>query len=232
MFMAYDVLRPRQHAIHMDLEIGAMGSTLEDSDRSKYSEKSEKDAWDAFYSGLSEIEYVRRDRSKKFFKHGAVHDAESVFYLCYLFFNRMQRLGGGNSADVSEERKWGSAFETLASRSFEHRASMEDFEGAIGIGIDRDFQELLQAINEYLGVPWYKVKSTGRGEKYEFHLHDFMQRLFLKEIWRLRRPGANPIAISDKPRRVRTKGARYKGVASDSRDLASFLDVRSKCCSF
>lgn len=229
MFMAYDVLGPRQHRRYIgeeDVEgwqAAALEPTSEDSPRSKYSDKMEKAAWDAFYSRLSGIEYIR-SKSASFFKHGAVHDAESVFYLCFLFFNRMQRLGSSNAPDIPQERQWGVAFEALASRSFDTRATNEELEMKIAIGIDSDFQSLLSLINDYLSVPWYNVKSTGRGEKYEFHLHDFMQRLLLKEITRLRAHG-DPIEISDRPRRVRVKRATGSNFSSHPRGLASILNV-------
>ncbi|OCB84048.1 hypothetical protein A7U60_g8719 [Sanghuangporus baumii] len=166
MFMANDVLVPRESPFSFQSPKAQFLYTAVMDSAMKYSDDSERAAWNAFYSHLTELEpiipsYPERD----IFRHGAVHDAESVFYLCLLFFQPHATL---------------------------------------------------------------QAKSTGRGEQYEFHLHDFMQRLVLKKIRELRQDGADPIAISDKPRKVRMRNQPDDAYSSHSRGLASILNKREQ----
>ncbi|KAL5480883.1 hypothetical protein ACEPAI_9824 [Sanghuangporus weigelae] len=165
MFMANDVLVPRESALYFEIPVAQFLHTAVMDSAMKYSDDSERAAWNAFYSHLREIEPIPAYPASDIFRHGAVHDAESVFYLCLLFF--------------------------------QPHATLE-------------------------------AKSTGRGERYEFHLHDFMQRLILKKIRELRQDGADPIAISDKPRKVRVRNQSGGAYSSHSMGLASILNKREQ----
>ena len=73
-------------------------------------------------------------------------------------------------------------------------------------GINHRLQDIyssLALIYEYSKKPWYNVANTGRGEKYEFHLHDFMQRLLWKHIVQLRN-AKDPILVDLDPLLVKT----------------------------
>ena len=212
MFMANDILVPRDKTpliFSKELTDTAKRPTR------KYSNTTEKEAWDNFYQHLQNLEPIHAVDPDDFFKHGAVHDAESVFFLCFLFFNRLQRVGDGNANDVSEQETWGKAFNVLASK---------DADGAkplgprIKDGIDSEFQRMISLMNDHLFIPWYNVKSTERKDIYEFHLHDFMQRLMLEEIDRLRKQG-DPIWIQERPRKVRTRSATGRDYSGCSRGL-------------
>ncbi|KAL5480888.1 hypothetical protein ACEPAI_9829 [Sanghuangporus weigelae] len=224
MFMANDVLLPRQADIYIQsLVVQSLHTAVMDSSM-KYSDDSERAAWNAFYSHLREIELIPAYPASDVFRHGAVHDAESVFYLCLLFFNRIRRSSRANEpSNIEEERRWGDAFATLAQKRVGSNLTSDTLRRDLQTGCDVDFVDLLSPINEYLGVPWYRAKSTGRGEQYEFHLHDFMQRLILKKIRELRQDGADPIVISDKPRKVRMRKQSENAYSSHSRGLASII---------
>ena len=58
--------------------------------------------------------------------------------------------------------------------------------------------DMLNSIKVYLNVPWYNVMEVGRGQRFEFHLHDYMQRLLLQEIQKLRESG-DPIHLEVNP---------------------------------
>ncbi|KAL5522583.1 hypothetical protein ACEPAG_8600 [Sanghuangporus baumii] len=224
MFMANDVLVPRQADIYIQsLVVESLHTAVMDS-AMKYADDSERTAWNVFYSRLREIELIPAYPASDVFRHGAVHDAESVFYLCLLFFNRIRRSSRANeSSSIEEERQWGDVFARLAPKRVGSGLSSDTLSRDLQTGFDIDFVDLLSSINEYLSVPWYRAKSTGRGEQYEFHLHDFMQRLILKKIRELRQDGADPIAISDKPRKVRIRNQRGDAYSSHSRGLASII---------
>ncbi|KAL5480886.1 hypothetical protein ACEPAI_9827 [Sanghuangporus weigelae] len=230
MFMANDVPVPRESALYFEIPVAQFLHTAVMDSAMKYSDDSERAAWNAFYSRLREIELIPAYPARDVFRHGAVHDAESVFYLCLLFFNRMQRSSRANEpSSIEEERQWGDAFAKLAPKRVGFVAlSSDTLRRDLRTGSNFDFADLLSPINEYLSVPWYRAKSTGRGEQYEFHLHDFMQRLILKKIRELRQDGADPIAISDKPRKVRMRKQSGRGYSSHSRGLASILNKREQ----
>ncbi|KAL5530961.1 hypothetical protein ACEPAG_3837 [Sanghuangporus baumii] len=231
MFMANDVLAPRDFAFPFrSAKAQLLYSAVMDS-AMKYSDDSESSTWNTFYSRLTGIEPINSsDAEDDIFRHGAVHDAESVFYLCLLFFNRMQRSSRANEpSSIEEERQWGDAFAKLAQKRVGYVTLPTNIlRGDLRTGFDADFVDLLSPINEYLVVPWYRTKSTGRGEQYEFHLHDFMQRLILKKIRELRQVGADPIAISDKPRKVRMRKQSVNAYSSHSRGLASIISKREQ----
>ena len=70
-----------------------------------------------------------------------------------------------------------------------------------GLHNEEEFESLydmLDSINAYLGIPWYNVAEVGQGQRFEFHLHDFMQRLLLREIQKLRNSG-DPIHLEINP---------------------------------
>ncbi|KAL5522464.1 hypothetical protein ACEPAG_8480 [Sanghuangporus baumii] len=141
------------------------------------------------------------------FRHGAVHDAESVFYICLLFFNRMwpldERVRKSDIRDLQEAR--GKLFNVLVTRGFSlNSPRLRELPRMCFDAGERfdPFYRMLETIHSYLEFPWYNASSTGRGERYEFHLHDFMQRLLLAEITRLRKVG-DPIYIEENPLPVR-----------------------------
>ncbi|KAL5523172.1 hypothetical protein ACEPAF_1439 [Sanghuangporus sanghuang] len=231
MFMANDVRVPRESPFSFQSPKAQFLYTAVMDSAMKYSDDLERAAWNAFYSHLTELEHIIPSYPERdIFRHGAVHDAESVFYLCLLFFNRMQRSSRANEpSSIEEERQWGDGFAKLTPKGVGFVALSSDIlRRGLQTGFDVDFVDLLSSINEYLNVPWYRAKSTGRGERYEFHLHDFMQRLVLKKIRELRQDGADPIAISDKPRKVRMRNQPDDAYSSHSRGLASILNKREQ----
>ena len=63
-------------------------------DSSKYGDDAERTAWNEFYEcDIRFLSWPVKPRgsqcSQDSFKHRAVHEAESVFFLCVLFFNRL-----------------------------------------------------------------------------------------------------------------------------------------------
>lgn len=191
MFMASDVIKSRPIQIFIELGAGpyasadirhAAQSVL--TNNKKYSDDHEKKFWDEFYSRkLKDLKWVGTE-----FTHGAVHDAESVFCICLLFFNRMWPKGKtvGESDLPKLKKARGAAFAHLARKRVGVADSRAFIETLPADGFDETFYNMLKTIYDYLSQPWYNVSSTGRGEPYEFHLHDFMQRVFLKEIDALR----------------------------------------------
>ncbi|KAL5499143.1 hypothetical protein ACEPAH_1661 [Sanghuangporus vaninii] len=83
-------------------------------------------------------------------------------------------------SSIEEERQWGDGFAKSAQKGAAFVTLSSDIlRRGLQTDSDVDFVELLSPINEYLNVPWYRAKLTDRGERFEFHLHDFMQRLVL-----------------------------------------------------
>ncbi|KAL5480762.1 hypothetical protein ACEPAI_9702 [Sanghuangporus weigelae] len=225
MFMARDVLKPRESSLMSPAGPYGNLNVLDDTDRNvayknldgKYVLSDEKDAWDAFFrEKYKELEWSIRPAKKndaeiqRSFKHGAVHDAESVYYLCLLFFNRMwlydKRVKEPEVADLQAKR--GHLFEYLRDRKG-HPTDL--LEGLSRECFDTDeqlmpFYNMLENMKGYLLVAWFNVASTGKGERYEFHLHDYMQRLLLEEISRMRNNG-NHLLIEEFPLSIRTFNA-------------------------
>ncbi|KAL5480763.1 hypothetical protein ACEPAI_9703 [Sanghuangporus weigelae] len=221
MFMAHDVLNLRESLVMSPAGPCGNLSVLDDTDRNvayknldgKYVLSDEKDAWDAFFrEEYRELEWSIRPAKKngaeiqRSFKHGAVHDAESVYYLCLLFFNRMwlydKRVKEPEVADLQAKR--GHLFKYLRDRKGHPTDLLAELPREC---FDTDeqltpFYDMLENIRGYLLVPWFNVASTGKGERYEFHLHDYMQRLLLEEISRMRNNGncvrkeEYPLAVS------------------------------------
>ncbi|EJD02523.1 uncharacterized protein FOMMEDRAFT_147462 [Fomitiporia mediterranea MF3/22] len=200
MFMAADVLAPRtkraMNSIPFDeddmnlmlIAIGGSGKQYRNGEEAK---------WDSFYRDLGHIHYVRKKNPEELFRHGAMHDAESVYYLCLLFFCRMVREGEHISdADFGKRQlDRGYAFEGMAKKTAGDRETRPFGDGLPIIGFEREFFNMLSVIETYLVVPWYNVKNTGHGEPFEFHLHELMQRLILKEIRRLRVSSSIPVQV-------------------------------------
>ena len=109
MFMANDVIHPRDED-----RMSAISSRVNWSDvpyegrwrmfprikkaamidSSKYGDDAERTAWNEFYErNIRFLSWPVKPRgsqhSQDSFKHRAVHEAESVFFLCVLFFNRL-----------------------------------------------------------------------------------------------------------------------------------------------
>ena len=106
-----------------------------------------------------------------------------------------------------------------------------------GFYSDKKFESLydmLNSIKVYLNVPWYNVMEVGRGQRFEFHLHDYMQRLLLQEIQKLRESG-DPIHLEVNPLPVvmdiQTSGNKlqtssiyvHSGIGVGIRHLKAFL---------
>ncbi|OCB91440.1 hypothetical protein A7U60_g1318 [Sanghuangporus baumii] len=215
MFMADDVLTPRFRGMPTftlfdeQFHDRILGDHID-----KYATQEESDNWDDFYRhNISllkwniEPKWDKKALLQDSFRHGAVHDAESVFYICLLFFNRMwplnERVRKSDIRDLQEAR--GELFKVLVTRGFSLNSSRlrELPRQCFGAGERFDpFYGMLRTIHSYLEFPWYNASSTGRGERYEFHLHDFMQRLLLTEIKRLRKVG-DPMYIEENPLPVR-----------------------------
>ena len=216
MFMAQDVIQPRDYgAMHLysSLVLTNLRNAALDVHDMKYADSDEKNAWDKFYStelGRPEWRAELSDDTPKSFLHGAVHDAESVFWICVLYFCRILPKGTDMSEDDWEsiKRERGELFQKLRMKTPGEAGSLT--QGRVKFfcveGIDHRLREIyssLALIYNYSEMPWYNVAGTGRGEKYEFHLHDFMQRLLWKHIAQLRDAG-DPILVEPDPLAVKT----------------------------
>ncbi|KAL5480743.1 hypothetical protein ACEPAI_9683 [Sanghuangporus weigelae] len=210
MFMAEDVLSVRDGSIMTTFSRFSENVRREVPNDcvDKYSDCQEKHEWDKFYENFVELRWRieptlnNDDKLVQSFRHGAVHDAESVFYLCLLFFGRLWPFD--EHVDPSEiptlEANRGKLFEIFAGRRCDNTVCFV-FPGRASFGTGEKFEPIyamLKTMFSYIKIPWYNVVATGRGERYEFHLHDFMQRLILKEIRRLRANG-DPIFIEENP---------------------------------
>ena len=181
-------------------------------DSSKYGDDAERTAWNEFYErDIELLSWLVKPRGSQrpqdSFKHGAVHDAESVFFLCVLFFNRLWPRDKTVTVEEKERLRAsrGELFESLFRKrvgdvntcAFLHEWDLlRD-----GLYNEEEFESLydmLDSINAYLGIPWYNVAEVGQGQRFEFHLHDFMQRLLLREIQKLRNSG-DPIHLEINP---------------------------------
>ncbi|KAL5522452.1 hypothetical protein ACEPAG_8468 [Sanghuangporus baumii] len=126
MFMAEDVLSVRDGSIMTPFSRFSENVRREVPNDcvDKYSDCQEKREWDKFYENFAELRWriepqlSNDDELVHSFRHGAVHDAESVFYLCLLFFNRLWPLD--EYVDPSEiptlEANRGKLFEIFAGR--------------------------------------------------------------------------------------------------------------------
>ncbi|EJD03341.1 uncharacterized protein FOMMEDRAFT_156731 [Fomitiporia mediterranea MF3/22] len=200
MFMANDVLAPRSkdamHAVPFDEEDVDVIRTAAANSGKRY-RNGEEAKWDSFYRGVDHINYVTKKNPEELFRHGAMHDAESVFYLSLLFFSRMVREGEEISDTDLYERQIdrGKVFEQLAKKTA-GEGNTEPFPRHLPSNVfEAQFYGMLHVIYKYLKVPWYNVVHTGHGEPLEFHLHDFIQRLFLKEIYKLRLSSSIPLEL-------------------------------------
>ncbi|KAL5522454.1 hypothetical protein ACEPAG_8470 [Sanghuangporus baumii] len=215
MFMAEDVLSVRDGSIMTPFSRFSenVRSEVPKDCVDKYSDCQEKHEWDKFYENFAELQWRieptlnNDDKLVQSFRHGAVHDAESVFYLCLLFFGRLWPFD--ERVDPSEiptlEANRGKLFEIFAGRRCDNTVCFV-FPGRASFGTGEKFEPfyaMLKTMFSYIKIPWYNVVATGRGERYEFHLHDFLQRLILKEIRRLRANG-DPIFIEENPLPVKT----------------------------
>lgn len=217
MFMAQDALEPRAAYRFRGFSEPGSAETQEAlfTGYEGYSEVKEKALWDEFWAGNRLIEVKRKNASASdeevisSFRHGAMQDAESVFWIMALFFFRMVPEGKTFSSEELEElrRKRGSPIGSLKQRTI-GSDSVDFFHIKHRLGdckVDERLQEIyasLGIISAYLHVPWYQVEATGPGERYEFHLHEVMQRLLWKNIVRLRN-GGDPIRIDSMPLPVR-----------------------------
>ncbi|KAL5504987.1 hypothetical protein ACEPAH_7650 [Sanghuangporus vaninii] len=218
MFMAHDVIEPRNLNYSRGL-VEPKARTIQKavatgSDR--YADNKEKDIWDNFFASerLERPQWKVLISDKEMtdsFRHGTMHDAESVFWILLLFFYRMVPADKHVPPEELEsmKEKRGKAFKHLREKKLEDRSSCDFF--AIGLHSlytaddDEKLREIyasLEIINTYLLIPWYNVAGTGRRERYEFHLHEFMQRLLWKHIVRLRDSG-DPIRVDRKPLAVK-----------------------------
>ncbi|KAL5499267.1 hypothetical protein ACEPAH_1785 [Sanghuangporus vaninii] len=231
MFMADDVLAPEVSlaGVFSDIAEGIRQAATLDNLDEKYANHEEKLEWDGFYENFEHLKqkiasrWDKKNEIRTTFRHGAVHDAESVFYLCLLFFNRLWPLDEVvKESDVKALREdRGDFFDVLACRgSNRNTARVFDLPRAGFVqGKKYDpFFVMLQSIRMYLEIAWYNVAATGRGERYEFHLHDYIQRLFLKEIKRLRDSG-DPINIEENPLGVTTESQNFGQLYSNSCSL-------------
>ncbi|KAL5532344.1 hypothetical protein ACEPAF_5914 [Sanghuangporus sanghuang] len=218
MFMAHDVIEPRNLNYSRGLAEpkarAIQKAVATGSDR--YADKKERDIWDEFFASerLERPQWKLLTSDKEMtdsFRHGAMHDAESVFWILLLFFYRMVPAGKDVPPEELEsmKEKRGKAFKHLREKKLGDRSSCDFF--AIGLPSlytaddDEKLREIyasLDIINTYLLIPWYNVAGTGRRERYEFHLHEFMQGLLWKHIVRLRDSG-DPIRVDRRPLAVK-----------------------------
>ena len=227
MFMANDVIHPRDED-----RMSAISSRVKWSDvpyegrwrmfprikkaaiidSSKYGDDAERTAWNNFYErDIELLSWIVDPKGPQYprdsFKHGAVHDAESVFLLCILFFDRLWPRGKMVTAEEKERLRAdrGRSFKQL----FKKQVGDEDAHAFLNYrDLPRDgfysdkktesLYDMLNSIKVYLNVPWYNVMEVGRGQRFEFHLHDYMQRLLLQEIQKLRESG-DPIHLEVNP---------------------------------
>ncbi|KAL5523298.1 hypothetical protein ACEPAF_1565 [Sanghuangporus sanghuang] len=216
MFMAEDVLSVRDGSIMTPFSRFSENVRREVPNDcvDKYFDCQEKHEWDKYYENFAELRWRieptlnNDDKLVQSFRHGAVHDAESVFYLCLLFFGRLWPFD--EHVDPSEiptlEADRAKLFEIFAGRRCDKNTVRFVFPDRTSFGTGEKFEPfyaMLKTMFSYVRIPWYNVVATGRGERYEFHLHDFMQRLILKEIRRLRANG-DPILIEENPLPVKT----------------------------
>ncbi|KAF8656847.1 hypothetical protein AX16_002394 [Volvariella volvacea WC 439] len=238
MFMAHDVIKPRSLFDMMPLPKKERLRICAALARrpAYYSDSAEQAAWDEFYQkDIQSLPWIADpDADDPFlppFQHGAMHDAESVFNLCLLFFNRFWPLNEtvkeSEMKGLMEDR--GQVFQRLAKKrvtQVESRAYYRQELPEHGFYNSNKFPSLFETpctINSYISIPWYNVEGTGRGQPHEFHLHDFMQRLLLQEIQRLRESG-DPIRLEDNPLPVKAE-TQYSGneYTSNSRLLRASL---------
>ncbi|OCB91431.1 hypothetical protein A7U60_g1309 [Sanghuangporus baumii] len=216
MFMAEDVLSVRDGSIMTPFSRFSENVRREVPNDcvDKYFDCQEKHEWDKYYENFAELRWRieptlnNDDKLVQSFRHGAVHDAESVFYLCLLFFGRLWPFD--EHVDPSEiptlEADRAKLLEIFAGRRCDKNTVRFVFPDRTSFGTGEKFEPfyaMLKTMFSYVRIPWYNVVATGRGERYEFHLHDFMQRLILKEIRRLRANG-DPILIEENPLPVKT----------------------------
>ena len=191
MFMANDVICPRPWGTALDeFFFKHLGEVRTPSVKRCHDEEEEL-AWGRWYlSQIYKPDY-ENDLEQRVanFKHGAMHDAESVFNLCLLFFNRLWPLGEEITLlrFSALKRARGEVFGDLSRRTVGRMGSLmlTPVLPVDGFPDDPRFHSLYKALNlihQYLAVPWYAVKGTGRGEPYEFHLHNLMQKVLLSEI--------------------------------------------------
>ena len=143
-------------------------------DSSKYGDDAERAAWNEFYErDIELLSWLVKPRGSQrpqdSFKHGAVHDAESVFLLCILFFNR---LWPQDKMVTVEEHKSlrasrGELFEILFTKRIGKGHTRAFLHGDLprdGLYSDEKFSSLydmLNLINAYLGISWYNVAEVG-----------------------------------------------------------------------
>ncbi|KAL5483530.1 hypothetical protein ACEPAI_8762 [Sanghuangporus weigelae] len=214
MFMAHDVIMPRNlnytHGLVESKARALQKAVATGNDR--YADNKEKDIWDGFFASerMERPQWKVLTSDKEMtdsFRHGVMHNAESVFWILLLFFYRMVPAGKDVAPEEWEsmKRKRGEAFKHLREKKLGDRSSCDFFViGLPSLYTADDDEKLceiyasLDIINTYLLIPWYNVAGTGRGERYEFHLHEFMQRLLWKHIVRLRDSG-DPIKVDRRP---------------------------------
>ena len=224
MFMANDVIYPRD-GMHMfaissqvkwsDVPRWPMFPSIKNAamiDSSKYGDDAERTAWNNFYERDIEllswiVDPKGPQRPRDSFKHGVVHDAESVFLLCILFFNRLWPRDEMVTVEEKERLRAsrGRSFKQLFNKrvgDWNTHAFLDDLDlprdGLYSDKKTESLYDMLNSIRSYLDVPWYNVMEVGRGQRFEFHLHDFMQRLLLREIHKLRESG-DPIHLEVNP---------------------------------
>ena len=225
MFMAYDILE----TTHFCERYTDMGRKTWEISGDKYHDIDEKISWDEFYSKVDRLKFRVGTRKalgkpRKTLEHSAAHDAESVFYLCALFFCRMERIHRPEEIANSKHDRI-QIFSALVERHVDPSGwNMNLSSGLQFFGSDAQFLGMLEAASRYFEHPWSTLSSTNQGGCYEFHAHDFLQRLILKELNKMLEQGDN-IPIEDMPVPVRTihlsldLDFRYRGKPCDLPDL-------------
>lgn len=108
MFMANDFIRPRIQKIVLAEDEYSEVREAAIRSHSKYVDEKEATEWDKFYDEKMRFPdwiFDRTSTPESQVKHCAVHDAESVFYLCLLFFSRLWPYGAMVKAGEVEQLK-------------------------------------------------------------------------------------------------------------------------------
>lgn len=230
MFMAENIFRgPRYHNPGLGVLERRIATKV-----NKYNDLDEKTNWDDFYSKMGELDtrtrvyssepWERRNAvQSEPFEYAAAYDAESVFFLCLVFFCRMARKRKeANSSDLRNKRRI--LFESLLEKHVrvDHQI-LHMISTDLG-GCDPEFMPMLEFMARYLHFPWNALGSTRRGGRHEFYLHDFLQRLMLNKIAAMREKG-DPIPINERPYPISESNhgqgftCIYRGLSSDKPSL-------------
>ena len=227
MFMPQDSFESSYHRRWCSVKLSP--EKLE-TESNKYYGIDEKNSWDQFFSEIEQVDSRLPEKTEDngvqemtALVHSAAYDAESVFYLCMLFFSRMVPENR-----VLDKDSGSMLFSHLVEKHVDHHGMAHVLFSAIYHAEDHSLvHPMISLFSRYLRIPWFMLDSTARGGRHEFHLHECLQRLILKELTRLRKQG-DDILIDDLPNSAWNSKVYYsyliRGVAAD---LPILLHVRT-----